>query len=107
MADEDMEAARADETPEERELADETGATPEEAHRVGEFDDLLSRITSMESSIGSVIDTVNGLKELIGEHAALKVDNGAEVREHAAADELDEDIADEEIPDFEDFDLNI
>lgn len=107
MADEDMEAARADETPEEREVADETGAAPEEAHRVGEFDDLLSRITSMESSIGSVIDTVNGLKELIGEHAALKVDNGAEVRERADADELDEDIADEEIPDFEDFDLTI
>lgn len=107
MADE----TREDETVEEREVADETGETPAEAHREGEFEDLLHRIESMQSSIADCIDSVNGLKAQMNSYAATAVDNGAEVHstntDGLNADELVGDDEVEIIPDFKDFDLSM
>lgn len=108
MADEynDKDAA-ATETSEEKAVQEDTGATAEESHRIGEFDDLLMHVKAMESSIGSLTADVNGLKEMMTSNAALRVDNGAEVRASDPSDDIEDDIADEVIPDFKDFDLNM
>ena len=106
MADE----TRDEETVEEREVAEEVGETPAEAHRDGEFEDLLRRIESMQSSIADCIDSVNGLKAQMSSYASTAVDNGAEVRSSENVPGIDELVGDDEveiIPDFKDFDLSM
>lgn len=107
MADE----TREDETADEKKMAEGTGETPAEAHREGEFEDLLRRIESMQSSIADCIDSVNGLKQQMNSYAATAVDNGAEVRSSSdVAVDADELVGDDEIqiiPDFKDFDLSM
>ena len=45
-----------DETRDERVDADTTGATPDEAHRLGEFDDLRDRLSSLASVADKILE---------------------------------------------------
>lgn len=45
-----------DETPDEEEEAADTGATPQEAHREVEFDDIIQRLTALSQALGSIQD---------------------------------------------------
>lgn len=58
-------STREDETRDEREEADETGATPDEAHRIGEFDELRNLMESIR-------DEISGLRSSIADMMATK-----------------------------------
>ena len=104
MADE----ATMDETLDERTDAADTGATPDEAHRMGEFDDLRDRLANLASVADKILD---GLEAVRSSMAAF-VEGGATIREDGDGDvdevteESDEDV-DLEVPIEElDFDLD-
>lgn len=50
-----------DETPDERERAAETGATPEEAHREGEFDALSEKLDAISEGIAGLMTAIGAL----------------------------------------------
>lgn len=58
-------STREDETRDEREEAQETGATPDEAHRIGEFDELRGLMESIR-------DEISGLRSTIADMMATK-----------------------------------
>lgn len=95
-----------DETRDERDLADDTDASPDEAHRVGEFDDLRDRLSSLAEVSQKILD---GLEAVRSSMAAF-VEGGATIREDGDGDveEVTEESDDElEIPIEElDFDLD-
>ena len=100
MADE----TRDDETPDEREETAETGATPEEAHREGEFDDIRDRIESIAARADEILDAVRTVREAV---EAFVGDGGAVVRDTDDDGDVDEvDDVDLDTP-IEDLDLNI
>lgn len=96
-----------DETRDERDLADATGATPDEAHRMGEFDDLRDRLASLAEVSNKILE---GLEAVRSSMAAF-VEGGATIREDRDGSvedvtEEDEDV-DLEVPIEElDFDLD-
>ena len=51
-------STREDETRDEREEAQETGATPDEAHRIGEFDELRGLMESIRDEISGLRSTI-------------------------------------------------
>lgn len=92
-------------TPDEQMIEDETGTSGEEAHRIGEFDDLRDRLERIENALGNITSTLESMRATA---AAIDIDNGADVM----ADVVDGDadvIADDEIeiPDYEDMDLDL
>ena len=94
-------------TPEEQVAEDETGTSGEEAHRIGEFDDLRDRLERIENTLGTIIET---LEAMLTTAAAIDIDNGADVV--SADGDGDADIIadgnDEiEIPDYDDMDLDL
>ena len=97
-----------DETRDERDIADDTDASPDEAHRVGEFDDLRDRLSSLASVADKILD---GLEAVRSSMAAF-VEGGATIREDGDGDvetvtEEDDDDAELEVPIEElDFDLD-
>ena len=100
MADE----TRDDETPDEREETAETGATPEESHREGEFDDIRDRIESIAARADEILDAVRTVREAV---EAFVGDGGAVVRDTDDDGDVDEvDDVDLDTP-IEDLDLNI
>lgn len=81
-----------DETTEERDTAERDGLTPDEAHRVGEFDDLRDMLTAITDKINDVIERTRAISERIDgiydnftDSVAQLVENGATVREDDAA----------------------
>lgn len=95
---------RDDETPDEREEAVETDATPEEAHREGEFDDIRDRIESIAARADEILDAVRTVREAV---EAFVGDGGAVVRDTDDDGDVDEvDDVDLDTP-IEDLDLNI
>ena len=96
-----------DETLDERDIADDTDASPDETHRVGEFDDLRDRLASLAEVSQKILD---GLEAVRSSMAAF-VEGGATIREDGdgAVDEVTEedDDAELEVPIEElDFDLD-
>lgn len=92
-------------TPDEREIEDETDTSGEEAHRIGEFDDLRDRLERIESTLGTITETLEAMRATA---AAIDIDNGADVVD--ADGDGDADIATDdaiEIPDYEDMDLDL
>lgn len=85
-------STRADETRDEREEADETGATPDEAHRIGEFDELRGLMESIR-------DEISGLRSSIADMMATKP---GDVRD-APDEDTDED--ERELIDIDELDL--
>ena len=93
-------------TPEEQVIEDETGTSGEEAHRIGEFDDLRGRLERIESMLGSITSTLEAMRTTA---AAIDIDNGADVVDGDGDGSADV-IADDgeiEIPDYEDMDLDL
>lgn len=100
--------AKLDETLDERDLADDTDASPDETHRLGEFDDLRDRLSSLSEVSQKILE---GLEAVRSSMAAF-VEGGATIREDGNGDvetvteESDDDV-DIEVPIEElDFDLD-
>ena len=99
-----------DETTEERGTAERDDLTPDEAHRVGEFDDLRGMLTSITDKLNDVIERIGAIDERIdgiydkfADSVSQMVENGATVREDDAA----ETIADAAANDLENLDYTL
>lgn len=57
----EAESTASEETSEEREEGEDTGATPEEAHREGEFDDIVRRLDALSAKLDAVQSAIAGL----------------------------------------------
>lgn len=93
-------------TPDEQEIEDETGTSGEEAHRIGEFDDLRDRLERIESALGNITSTLEAMRTTA---AAIDIDNGADVADvdgDGAVDVVNDDEVDI-IPDYDDMDLDL
>lgn len=92
-------------TPDEQGVEDETGASGEEAHRIGDFDDLRDRLERIENALGNITSTLEAMRATA---AAIDIDNGADVMDGDSDGDADI-IADDEIeiPDYEDMDLDL
>lgn len=92
-------------TPDEQEIEDETGTSGEEAHRIGEFDDLRDRLERIENALGAITETLEAMRTTA---TAIDIDNGADVVDVDGDGDADV-IADDEIeiPDYEDMDLDL
>lgn len=92
-------------TPDEQMIEDETGTSGEEAHRIGEFDDLRDRLERIENALGNITSTLDSMRATA---AAIDIDNGADVMDGDGDGDADV-IADDEIeiPDYEDMDLDL
>lgn len=105
--DEDEKPKTEDElTPDEQEIEDETGTSGEEAHRIGEFDDLRDRLERIENTLGTITETLEAMRTTA---ASIDIDNGADVVDVDGDGDADT-IADDgeiEIPDYDDMDLDL
>lgn len=104
--DEDEKPKTEDElTPGEQMIEDETDTSGEEAHRIGEFDDLRDRLERIESALGTITETLEAMRATA---TAIDIDNGADVMDGDGDGDADV-IADDEIeiPDYEDMDLDL
>lgn len=92
-------------TPDEQGIEDETGTSGEEAHRIGEFDDLRDRLERIENTLGTITETLESMRTTA---SAIDIDNGADVVDVDGDGDADV-IADDEIeiPDYEDMDLDL
>lgn len=93
-------------TPEEQEIEDETDTSGEEAHRIGEFDDLRDRLERIESALGNITSTLEAMRTTA---AAIDIDNGADVADVDGDGDADV-VTDDEvdiIPDYDDMDLDL
>lgn len=104
--DEKPETVADDLTPDEQEIEDETGTDGEEAHRIGEFDDLRDRLERIESTLGTIIETLEAMRTTA---AAIDIDNGADVADVDGDGDADVIAEDDviEIPDYDDMDLDL
>ena len=99
---------RLDETTSERDIERSDDTTPDETHRVGEFDDLRDRLANLDSVAAKILE---GLEAVRSSMAAF-VEGGATIREdgdgavETVTEESDDDV-DLEVPIEElDFDLD-
>ncbi len=83
-----------DETSEERDTAERDDLTPDESHRVGEFDDLRDMLRDVLDKVGAISDRTDAISERIdgiydnfADSVAQMVENGATVKEN------DDDVA--------------
>lgn len=103
--DEKPETEADDLTPDEQEIEDETDTSGEEAHRIGEFDDLRDRLERIENTLGTITETLEAMRTTA---AAIDIDNGADVVDvdgDGDADIVTDDVV--EIPDYDDMDLDL
>ena len=103
--DEKPETEADDLTPDEQEIEDDTGTSGEEAHRIGEFDDLRDRLERIEGTLGTITETLEAMRTTA---AAIDIDNGADVVDvdgDGDADIVTDDAV--EIPDYDDMDLDL
>lgn len=78
-----------DETSEERDTAERDGLTPDEAHRVGEFDDLrdmlrdvLDKVNALSDRTDAISERIDGIYDNFTDSVAQMVENGATVKEN-------------------------
>lgn len=105
--DEDEKPETEDEpTPDGQGIEDETGTSGEEAHRIGEFDDLRDRLERIENALGDITSTLEAMRTTA---AAIDIDNGADVVD--VDGDGDADVANDDevgiIPDYDDMDLDL
>ena len=94
-------------TPDEQEIEDETDTSGEEAHRIGEFDDLRDRLERIENTLDNVASMVKAMRTTA---AAIDIDNGADVVDVDGDGDADVVIDDGEadiIPNYDDMDLDL
>lgn len=88
-----------DETTEERDTVERDDLTPDESHRVGEFDDLRDMLAHVLDKLDAMNERIDGIYDNFADSVAQMVENGATVRENdddaaeaiaqAAADDLE------------------
>ena len=88
-----------DETTEERDTVERDDLTPDESHRVGEFDDLRDMLTRVLDKLDTMNERIDGIYDNFTDSVAQLVENGATVKENdddaaeaiaqAAADDLE------------------
>lgn len=83
----DDEQTRDELAPDEVEQAVATGATPEEEHRAGEFEELNAKLDSVITKLDSVLSAVGDITSVAN---AVSVDNGATFTDGEATEEIDE-----------------
>lgn len=91
-------------TPEEQVIEDETGTSGEDAHRIGEFDDLRDRLERIENTLGTITSTLEAMRTTA---SAIDIDNGADVVDSDGDADAIADDGEIEIPDYEDMDLDL
>lgn len=94
-------------TPDEQKIENDTDTSGEEAHRIGEFDDLRDRLERIESVLGNVASMVEAMRTTA---AAIDIDNGGEVADgdgDGDADVVTDDGEVDIIPDYDDMDLDL
>lgn len=113
MDEDEKPTTEAEMTPDEQVIEGGTGTSGEEAHRIGEFDDLRDRLERIESALGDITSTLGDitstLEAMRTTAAAIDIDNGADVVDVDGDGDADV-IADDgeiEIPDYEDMDLDL
>lgn len=92
-------------TPDEQKIEQTAGVDGEEAHRIGEFDDLRDRMERMEGMLQGITDM---LTEMRTTAAAIDIDNGASVRDvdgDGDTDIIEDDVT--VIPDYDELDLDL
>lgn len=105
--DEKPETEADDLTPEERGVENETDTSGEEAHRIGEFDDLRDRLERIEDMLGNITSTLEAMRTTA---AAIDIDNGVDVVDvdgDGDADVVTDDGEADIIPDYDDMDLDL
>lgn len=70
-----------DETTEERDDAERDDLTPDEAHRVGEFDDLRDMLARVLDKIDAMGERIDGIYDNFTDSVAQMIENGATVKE--------------------------
>lgn len=95
-----------DPTPDERDIEADTDTSGEEAHRIGEFDDLRDRMERIEGALGAITKMLEAMRTTA---AAIDIDNGADVADVDGDGDADV-VTDDEvdiIPDYDDMDLDL
>lgn len=98
-----------DETSEEKDTAERDDLTPDESHRVGEFDDLRDMLRDVLDKVGAISDRmdaisgrIDGIYDNFADSVAQMVENGATVKEND--DDAAEAIAQAAAEDLENLD---
>lgn len=94
-----------DETTEERDTAERDDLTPDEAHRVGEFDDLRDMLARVLDMLDAMNERIDGIYDNFADSVAQMVENGATVKE--TDDDVAEAIAEAAADDLENLDYTL
>lgn len=93
-----------DETTEERDTAERDDLTPDETHRVGEFDDLRDMLAHVLDKLDAMNERIDGIYDNFTDSVAQMVENGATVKE---TDDAAEAIAEAAANDLENLDYTL
>lgn len=93
-----------DETTEERDTAERDDLTPDETHRVGEFDDLRDMLAHVLDKLDAMNERIDGIYDNFIDSVAQMVENGATVKE---TDDAAEAIAEAAANDLENLDYTL
>lgn len=93
-----------DETTEERDTAERDDLTPDETHRVGEFDDLRDMLRDVLDKVSALSERIDGIYDNFTDSVAQMVENGATVKEN---DDAAEAIAQAAAEDLENLDYTL
>lgn len=93
-----------DETTEERDTAERDDLTPDETHRVGEFDDLRDMLARVLDKLDAMNERMDGVYDDFTDSVAQMVENGATVKE---TDDVAEAIAEAAADDLENLDYTL
>lgn len=94
-----------DETTEERDTAERDDLTPDESHRVGEFDDLRDILRDVQDKVTAIGERIDGIYDNFTDSVAQMVENGATVKE--TDDDAAEAIAQAAAEDLENLDYTL
>jgi hypothetical protein len=94
-----------DETTEERDTVERDDLTPDEAHRVGEFDDLRDMLARVLDKLDVMNERIDGIYANFTDSVAQLVENGATVKE--TDDDVAEVIAESAANDLENLDYTL
>lgn len=94
-----------DETTEERDTAERDDLTSDEAHREGEFDDLLDMLIRLLDKVDAMNERIDGIYDNFTDSVAQMVENGATVKEND--DDAAEAIAQAAAEDLENLDYTL
>lgn len=94
-----------DETTEERDTVERDDLTPDESHRVDEFDDLRDMLTRVLDKLDAMNERIDGIYDNFTDSVAQLVENGATVKEND--DDAAEAIAQAAAGDLENLDYTL